>query len=206
MRFIRFLIASSTTTMPYTLTCAPRSGSARTNGHCREARCTTFVIPCSSSVAPTVAPSVTSPSTSVTRARSSSESTSRTRASSEPRSNPTGSSPKSSSAFSVQAPRQPRAPVTSVRCSAKRRVLVDGDGLGIELDGSAALLVRPPRRALETAERDVHVRPRRLRVHVDDPGLDLAGEALRLAEVAREDRRGEPEADGVRTLHRLVEE
>ena len=37
------------------------------------------------------------------------------------------------------------------------------------------------------------------------PGLDLAREALRLAEVAREDGCGEPEAHGVRALDRLVE-
>src|SRR5262249_49725602 len=206
MRLSRFLTASRTTTVPCTLTRAPRSGSARTKGTCNAARWTTFVIPCSSSAPPTAVRSVTSPETRVTRARSSSPRTSRSRASSPPRSNPTGSSPRSRSALSVQAPRQPSAPVTSVRPpSAKRSVLVDGDRFRVEVDRGSPVLVRTPGRALDPAERDVYVGTRGLRVHVDDPGLDLAREALCLAQVTCEDRGREPEADSVRPLDRLVE-
>ena len=53
----------------------------------------------------------------------------------------------------------------------KRRVLVDGDGLGVELDRGAALLVRAEAASLDPAERHVHVGAGGLRVDVEDARL-----------------------------------
>ena len=76
---------------------------------------------------------------------------------------PHDGAPSSASTLHVQAPRQPSAPVTRNR-SATSDVLVDRDDLGVELDRSAALLVRAEARALDPAERDVDVGAGRLRV------------------------------------------
>src|SRR5438093_4832524 len=204
MRSARRRTASKTFTVPTTFTAAPNGGFPRTNGTCSAARWTPAPISQRSSICSTRARSVTSPVSTVRRARSAAGTASSMRSVPRPTSRPTTGSPSSSSALIVQAPMQPLAPVTKT-ASAKRRVLVDGDLLRVELHRRPPLLVRAPAGALDAAERHVHVGAGGLRVHVQDPGLQLLREALYGAEVAREDRRREPELDAVRTSQRLVQ-
>ena len=208
MRSRRRFTASSTFTVPTTLTDAPSGGFSRQNGTCNPARCTTRVTSCSSSARSSVGEIGDVSRDNRHRGCQRPEDELAAVTGRSPRSKPTTSSPSSSDACAAQAPRQPRTPVTRTRSPStprERGVLVHGDGLRVELDRCPALLVRPPAGALDAAERHVHVRAGRLRVDVQDPRLQLLCEAVGRVQVAREDRRGEAERDGVRALDHLVE-
>src|SRR6202011_5743284 len=160
------------------------------------------VIPCSSSARSIALRSVTSPLSSVTRSSSSAVMINSSRLWSDPRSKATTGTCSRTSVRTVQAPMHPSAPVTRNRSSG---ILVHGYDLRVELQGRAALLVGAVARALDPAERNVHLGAGRLGVHVEHAGVKPVDEVFRRAEIGRIDRGGEAELDGVGPRDRLVE-
>src|SRR5206468_3620191 len=125
-----------------------------------------------------VSRSVMSPRSVVTDLSCSGLMISSRRRGSEPRSKATTGTRSSTSVRTVHAPMQPSAPVTRKRSLMRPScVLVDGDDLRVELERGATLLVGPEAGPLDPAERDVHIRAGGLRVHVQDPSLELVDEA-----------------------------
>ena len=86
------------------------------------------------------------------------------------------------------------------------RVLVDGHGLGVEVERGAALLARPVARLLAAPERHVGLAACRRRVDPDHARLDPCDEALDGARRRRVKIEAEsPKRRVVRALDRLVE-
>jgi len=85
-----------------------------------------------------------------------------------------------------------------------RVIDVDRLPLGEDVERGLARLAVAVARALDAAERQVHLGADRARVDVGDPGLEVSHRAEGDVHVAGEDRRREPELDPVRDANRLV--
>src|SRR5262245_59404397 len=86
-----------------------------------------------------------------------------------------------------------------------RVVDVDRLPLGVEVERRLPGLAMPVAGPLRAAEREMHLRPRRARVDVRDPRIEVAHRAERLVYVAGEDRGREAELDRVRSADRIVD-
>src|SRR6185437_12558270 len=77
-----------------------------------------------------------------------------------------------------------------MKTSESRQIQIDRLNLRVEVAGRLALFAHKGARCLEAAERHLRLGPRRLPVHMYDPGFYPLHELQRLADVAGADRCG----------------